>query len=576
MSQPLDLIAVIRNWILSDNSDSIIDFFLLTSNMELITRFMSLNLPCISRVIVLNTIDRTNPIFSRMPGKIILTSDYRMPTTKSFFYTFVDFAGSNLIGGSLFSDSIEWNPVFRKNCQKLLLYNYKGPDISRGYFRIVKNEFAFNYMELSKWGKISQNVPIPTMGSIGQNLKIFDEEKAIRWISEMKDFIRSFFDILIDDDEPDKEEYIELFLNEDSMKIWVKGFTHRTVNMIYNNDGMEHKGDRLFVSDFARYLHDRFGRLSSDEATNFQNTYLSRKMQQVFSEDLFLYDRLIKNNLRKTPKSKTDILESFLTCIEDIAKVTPGLNNVMTSKFIYTLCDSLPFDKDISFKTSKNKIKATNEAHGCESEITFVKHAKIESPEFGEGEIIGVLVPQDLLNLYIKIDTANRKNVAGITDNLYAVVQLTRQYFPSREELDDVTESIFDEILKLYNINGLVIQPVVKEDKFFKYLRDTDPEFYQQFEQKLQAEYPKSKITDFGFSEDKLQGYMVLYKFTHQIKDGFSVGERLTTDYTNPLSFLEQKVNLATVPFVNVPNVNGTLTTLQMSKLEAIRYFMSN
>lgn len=584
MSYSSELISTIKEWILDIEIGRVVDLFLLTNNIDIISRVLELNLQPIGRIIVLNTINKTNNIFMKFPGKIIITDEYRVPIRRSYFFTFIDFAGKNVIGGTgtdLFSNKIEWTPVFRRGCQKLLLYNYSGSDISYGYFKVIKIDGSYIYMQPSKWGKISQNVPIPTMTTMGEGSKIFDEEKSKKWISELKEFIRVFFTILLEDekDEDMKKQCMELFLNEDSMIIWVKGFIHRTVNMIYNNDGLEHFGDRLLLSDFARYLHGRFPRITSDEATGFQNIYLARKKQQIFSDDLMLFDRLLKNTLRPEQKSKTDIFESFVACIEKVSQGIENLSNVMISKFVYALADSLPFTKDVTFGISKEKIKAINNSFNKFTELKFAFKADITSQDKGEGKIVGIYtpIPEEIMEFFYEIDTKNGRNLPEIQDNMISILNITEAYFDNFEELDDVENKIWDRISTIYDRNNVTIIKTVKEDPIFELLRRNDPGLFNDLDVKLRTEFQKSTISDFGFVFDKKQGYVVFYKIIHQIKDGFAVGETAHTDYSNPLSFLEQRTNLSTVPFSMRRDIrlrDVALTTLQVSKLDAIRAYI--
>jgi hypothetical protein len=56
-------------------------------------------------------------------------------------------------------------------------------------------------MELSEWGKLCQNIPIPKIQGIGDNDKIEHTEFSIEWISELKEFIEYFFRFVFKDED---------------------------------------------------------------------------------------------------------------------------------------------------------------------------------------------------------------------------------------------------------------------------------------------------------------------------------------------------------------------------------------
>lgn len=582
-----DIISRFKEWI-DAVEDSSFNLFLFSNQNILLENIIdSLSKSKINAIYLLDNQKYSNPglnIFRKHNGKVFTTSKYFMNDGLKI-YCFLDFNNTDFIGDNTndkYENSVEQRETFRKFCKEIFIINYIGADINRGYFKLKKQDKFHLILERSKWAVISQECYKPTSLDVIERYGLFSKELSIGWVNEIKNFIRSFYLLLLEDESEEvRNECIEHVLSEDSMLVWQKAFTHITVDVYVNNDSFEHLGDRLIVTDAARYIHERFPDISSNEATNFQNYYFSAKIQQILSKDLDLFKRLLKKCLRDTPKSHTDIFESFLAANTVVFNNKPDISIILNQKIIYTICDSFSFNVSVSdFKTSADFINTTNNEHGVYTKITFVSSETVYDQERGiTGEKIVPVISKELYELYYKKDLENGK--VNINGNLCSIPNIQRFYFSNEMELADVEFLLFDDIKNIYELNNFVPESF-NEDSIFNFIRVKDKQFYLDILLKLKNFFgDNASLSNLKFLVDKKQGFIILYyDIKNQLKKTKEYGKRMDSLYNKEIKKPEANPHIQTSYFHTDEHSsfykNEQITTLQMSKINALFSFMSS
>lgn len=558
----MSISSAIKSWINKEKEE--FDFIIITKRIELVKN--------ISEVILKHKAFNEN-------CKIVLSSKTSNKDFEELFeiapnfikynylaesqriaYLLIDFDGTaNIMGDQNFSyiNNVEKSVHIRKKCKKIAMYNYTGQKINCGYWKLVdENESAnVQFLNVCKWGKISQSIPFP-------RVKIQFEQQfspdAIKWEKELKDFISMFVRKLCEDrfnSKEDLEEFVEQMTNNEAMALYTQAFQHKTQNAVYNNESLEFVGDNMLYSFFSLYLFKTFPRITQQEASGFQLQFLSAEYQYLLSDDLNLFDRLIKmNGLNPTKKAKTDVFEAFYGALCIVANnIDPGSFYMFVESFVFCFSESYPYNKDMIFGKSKQKVVQINEKLGFDKDsIKLIK--KTEGQDKNISFYMYMVVEENLMDFYIQKDKKfDSKSSGKSTNPLASIPEKLIRYGPGIMTSSEAENELWNKVAECYDANGLTFDILNKKpDNIFRIIKTYESELYEKIIEKMEGE---DNISRLKFLADKEEGYIILYKDPgdgSNIHKGFGElksGQRLIDDYLVPYTGDIQDINLAVVPF---------------------------
>lgn len=512
---------------------------------------------------------------------------------------FLDFADSTSIMGDqryTYSEKIEWEPLFRRNCISIMTYKYTGSDITAGYWKMTRKlpEIQAQILEISQWGKISQIIPRyegPVIG--GQD--IHNAEKSKNWVKSMKEFIEFLIRTLFQNDRGIRiEEIVEFFTSDESLEVLVNAFIHMTQNAIYNYDTIEHHGDNLFRTHFSNYMHFKFKRITPQEASGYQLQYLSSQYQSYWSDDLFLFDRLIRQPfVRDTIKAKTDIMESFFGSLSEIGyRFNPGFNFLVIDKIMNLICESLPFDKDMIFGKAKQKVIQINETLGFDADSIEIKRSDKSTTT---SVILTIRVAKPLQEFFLKKDaeisraSAGQGNFHTEKDGLSGINTISFEYSPLKISKNDAENKVWTKISAVYNANNFTFETNRFRDIIFDTIQKYAPEIYEQFKDKIKLDYSieEHSFDLITFKKSLFENFIIMHflptpegegYLTTRSMSRYVASSRQINDYEIPYLGKIQNENLSVVPFPSASGTIGgqTVTPLQYGKYQAICLYVSS
>lgn len=523
--------------------------------------------------------------------RIIKLSTYK--ANQKPMYCFLDFADStNIMSQYLYSDKIEWQQLFRRNCISIMTYKYTGKDMTSGYWNMTSKDVSVQtqILSISKWGSITQQLPRYTGPNIG-GLNVHNKALAEAWVESMRDFIGTFVRLLFDGKPGfDIDALVDHYLSKESMEIIVRGFTHATQNAVYNYESIEHHGDNLFRSHFSEFTHNRFERITQQEATQFQLQYLSSEYQSVWSDDLSLFNRMIKHDfLGDTKKAKTDIIESFLGVMSQVARrFMLGFNHVVVETIVSTICMSLPFEKNMIFGKSKQRVIQINERLGFTANSIRIMSTKSKTADRIE---LSVVVEKSLNEFYNKREQDQSRSAPTSLkrEGLQTIATIIVNYNPRELSEDAADNLIWKKIADCYELNNLSLQTSKDHDYIFDIIERYAPDIYGQFLAKLSSQYGLTE-TDLGkikFSSNFYDNYVIMYFLPVANGEGFLTSQSMSrvgatdfalSDYEIPFLGTIQNENLAVIPYMKKADPIGTFkepTPDQYGKYRAIIQYIS-
>lgn len=349
----------ISNWIRTfENKDENYDLLLIDPDQDLLYIFESMTSLPFEKSYIYNSnssyrsssksLKKSSkaPNFSELEG--LETMKYR---NRKFAVCTIT-KDNNIMGSEV---SIWLDMDYVKNViAEMLLIN--AVDISDSiYFWKIKEQGSNKLLSVTVWGKIRQNV-VPRDMSIDVN--------DIRWVTEFKKYVKTILQFGIKDD-----SYVDQFISEKNMELWVQSVTHVTKSISVNYEGREFYGDGVTKYLFRECMDQKFSFQDSGVVSEFSNTYMSASYQHRFSEDMRLDEWLIAEeiDLQKDAeekkrgdrliKIKTDLFESFFGTLARIGNnMTLFLGTMLLYNFMSLLTESLPFFQSIINGIPKTQI----------------------------------------------------------------------------------------------------------------------------------------------------------------------------------------------------------------------------
>lgn len=585
----------INTWL--NNSDEEIDLIFLTTNKNLLTGMISnlLQISKVRRIVLSKKVKRTD--YASYDERVIDIEEFK--ETQGKVYCFLDFENSiRIMGNDSFSYSkkVEWEPLFRRNCISIMMYQYTGKNIVNGYWTTTSHNdsIQIKILELSEWGLLSQSIPTydgPNMG--GQN--IHNSELIKTWIDSLSEFVEYIIRFIFREDKMfNVDEVVEFFKTDTAMTTMVKSMTHSTQNAIYNYESNEHHGDNLFRTHFTTYLHTTFRRITNQESSGFVLRYLSKEYQNFWSDDLYLVDRILKHNfVTHTLKLKTDAIEAFLGGLGLIAyDMSPGFDFLLINRFFMILFKSIPFDKDLIFGKAKQKVIQVNEMSGFDKNSIRIDKTETED---SRKSFLSIMVSSKLQEFFNTVDLnsmsdkTKQKNISD-KNGLSTIGKKHFDYNPVQMSRAAAENEVWEYISSVYDANGFTLVDSYIRDNFFDILERYDYSTYKRFIDMLEEKFSdmdENNLNKIHFNKSLFENFIVLYKSPVPNGPGtmstnslsrYETNSRLSDDYQQIYEGVIQDENLAIVEFPTKAQPIGKYTKatpLEYGKYQAILLYLS-
>lgn len=242
-----------------------------------------------------------------------------------------------------FKDSLDsWKTIYQKDIDTMLLVN-KNLESFRS--------FSFEDFKLVASPKIKQPKPVLKLKNDQPDYSVFEtlpspiiypaDRSNIKWCQEFYTYISLILNLIVP---PNREKLIPYLLNNQTMKIWLRAFTHFTTrpDNSENYEALESIGDTVLKTAFKIYFFKRYPYADADRLNNVAQETQSDEEQSRLSDSLGLIkwvslDKVLEDN----SKIKEDLVESFAGAIELILSEI-GYNGVAVDIFVYMF--SLVYD----------------------------------------------------------------------------------------------------------------------------------------------------------------------------------------------------------------------------------------
>lgn len=271
----------------------------------------------------------------------------------------------------------------------------------------VPNEYgSMKEVELNR-GKL-----VIIEGSKESKVPMFGKSKRVDvnatkddWDKNFLKFLRSLLAPLA------KEETIQKIVNQKTLPMWKKAFTHDTIDLNDNYEQLETIGDRVLELVFLKYLLRNYPELTPQEITELKSKYMSKYYQGTTSRKLGLGDWIRVGNDVSSISILEDVFESFFGALFEISdnEIGDGVGYVMALKFLTMIFSDVEFDLSKSQGHPRSQIKEILEMLKFDPEITDVSIT-------GKGTNVIIRISdrthQDLVELGMM--DKNSSNVIGV------------------------------------------------------------------------------------------------------------------------------------------------------------------
>jgi hypothetical protein len=149
-------------------------------------------------------------------------------------------------------------------------------------------------------------------------------------------------------------EKVTKCIAEDVMPMWIKAFTHFSVDPVNNYEILEKLGDRVMLGSFSKYILATIPDLNDESViASMEKFYLTKPQQASFSQQMGL-PKFARTNLGKGITTSVDIdedlYEAFYGALVQVGdKVfAPGVGDVMGYNMLAYQFKNIDFTIDVS------------------------------------------------------------------------------------------------------------------------------------------------------------------------------------------------------------------------------------
>ena len=159
------------------------------------------------------------------------------------------------------------------------------------------------------------------------------------YISLLQNTIYSLLINFIED-----QNRVKKYVEQKPMEIWIKAFTHKSINPEFNYESLETLGDRLLKGLFAAYLTDRFKKITEDSLSNMDAIYTSKLRQRDLAKQLG-FEPILRSEI-KTAGSLEDTFESFIGALYQISSTVDNIGRgwINCTNFVTWIFNKIKID----------------------------------------------------------------------------------------------------------------------------------------------------------------------------------------------------------------------------------------
>lgn len=468
----------IVNYIVTKLSENCTAVHIGMTNKELLRKILVQldNNPNITRISIFKEL-KTDNSFSNFISST--TTKYGSYSKTDRCSMLLDFEGNSYFMGKTdktYMRSIQDNKYFRRNVCRLVFLNYDGQPIRCGYW-IVNNleDKRVQILDVNKWGQFIQSIPPPS-----EKISLHNSEISNKNRNDIKDFFFQFVTNLFEVNNFSGEifnDFLNFIDSSECISKIIVGFTHKTIHPVINYEQHEYRGDRILISLFSEAMVAKFERITPTEASPFALEYISSTHQSKYSDDLHLFDRMIKHHVvSDSLKMKTDIFESLLGILTDLLHTFDMENETCLKfpvlySFVVMIIDSTPFDRSIILGQNSQQVYQILETNGFQRGDIVVNTFDASAT---------VTCSDNIIDYFMNI----QKPSSDV--KLISISSIHKTFDPYKETRASVVDKIWGEILDILKDNDIELLSKSRTmDNFIKLLKDHDRERYNKFVKKL-------------------------------------------------------------------------------------------
>ena len=197
---------------------------------------------------------------------------------------------------------------------------------------------------------IFENLPQPTIYP--------PDRKNIKWCQEFYTYIHAMLKIIVP---VEKERIIDMILNKQTLKVWIRAFTHRTTNLNLeeNYEPLESVGDKVLKNAFSIYYFERYPAAGPNDLNNATKDTQSDEAQGEIGDKMGLMDWCKLDSIFQGNMTiKEDLQEAFAGAITVILneKNIYGYSTDIFVNMFKLLYDDYEFNSKIDAATFVRQI----------------------------------------------------------------------------------------------------------------------------------------------------------------------------------------------------------------------------
>jgi len=255
------------------------------------------------------------------------------------------------------------------------------------------------------------------------------EQKIIRnkTPEETREFIRDLLTTI-----SISPKYINIFTDDESMKIFMKVFTHPSADPVNNYEILEYIGDGIIKGILSQYIPRRFPDLTTSEGklSKVRRSLEQNKTLSKFALDLGFWDYVVGDEEtmnQKRNKTLEDVYEAFIGALVEIIdmKIKRGIGYKYAQDFVEFSLDKHPIQ--LTEETLDDPITRLNELYTAKE----LKNDKILKWGFPKYTFQHVYIPivNDLSNVKVSQGTvvynpSTRSIFVGFNNKLIPISNL--------------------------------------------------------------------------------------------------------------------------------------------------------
>jgi dsRNA-specific ribonuclease len=212
------------------------------------------------------------------------------------------------------------------------------------------------------------------------------------WQAEFQEYIYALLTKIWTKDESVCKRMVEF----DVMPLWVKAFTHETVdvNVLNNYENFEKLGDAFVAAAFNLHVYNYFdGNIDEKAMTNYKNQYMAKIYQADLSRFMKLGDWIRLSSVENRGNNiYEDAFESFNGALHMVGdRVRPGFGYVLVRKLIDLLFGHIKLDPRFGRQDPKTVVMQMFQGLGY--------HTHFDEVALGDGRTVKIVLWNDLFKV---------------------------------------------------------------------------------------------------------------------------------------------------------------------------------